>query len=99
VANLFPSTIQAVITNLQSNGSFSGFLAAYANSIAYIENATNTALVSSNCSAYVSGLQSALQADQNNLQLQKSYIQAAFSSLAQAIQSLTGNNGYNGRRK
>ncbi|CAF1502328.1 unnamed protein product [Rotaria magnacalcarata] len=63
LAQAFLSNSQAVITQLNSNGSFAQFLQQKAQEVAYIENSANVALLSSNCTQYFNGLATAQNAD------------------------------------
>ena len=89
----FLTQIQQLITTLQSNGSFTQVLSAHANAIAYLTNSANTALLSSNCTAFCSGLQAAKQADQAAGQVQQQYARSAGQAVSQIIQSLYGGKG------
>ncbi len=92
LAQDFLTEIQALITTLQSNGSYSQVLTNHAQEIAYIQNSNDSALLSSNCTAYFAGLKAAKQADQAAIQLQQQYQSAAAQAFFQIIQSLVGNN-------
>lgn len=90
VAGQFPAAVQAVITTLQSNGSFAAVLASKAQEIEYVTNATNTALISTNCTAYFDGFNTARETDQEAQKAAQQYYKIAGDLLKQAIQALTG---------
>jgi hypothetical protein len=92
LAQSFLTQIQQLINTLQSNGSFTQVLQARANEIAYIQNATDVALLSSNCTAYFIGLQNAKALDKLAGDQQEQYTWIAANLFSQIIQSLFGNN-------
>jgi len=94
LAQDFLADIQALITTLQSNGSYSQVLTNHAQEIAYIQNSTDAALLSTNCTAYFAGLNSAIQADQQAAQIQLQYQLIAAQQFSQIVYTLVGGRGY-----
>ncbi len=94
MASTFFGEVQQLITTLQGNGSFAQVLAARAQAIAYVTNSANTALLSSNCTAFFSGLQAAKKADQAAAQVQQQYFRIAGQALFALIQSVTGGSNH-----
>lgn len=90
MAQQFLTQTQQLISTLQSNGSFTRFLEDRAQTIAYIQNADNTALLSSNCTAYVTGLQNAKSADRAAGDVQRQYYRSATNAMKQIIRNLFG---------
>jgi len=94
LAQSFLTQVQQLITTLQTNGSFTQVLANQAQEVAYLQNSTDSTLLSSNCTAYFAGLNNAIQADQQALQTQLQYQQIAAQQLFQIVYSLVGHRGY-----
>ena len=95
-ASSFLNQTQQLINTLQANGSFTQFLADRAQGVAYILSSDNAALLSSNCTAYFIGLNSATNADQTALQAKLQYYQIADNALKAIIRSLIGGGGGHG---
>jgi hypothetical protein len=96
LAQAFLTQTQQLITTLTTNGSFTQFLGQHTQATAYIQNAANTNLLSSNCTGYFVGLKAAKILDQQAAQAQQQYQQIAVQAFFQIIQSLVGGNGGNG---
>jgi len=96
LAQAFLTQTQQLIATLTTNASFTQFLQQHTQATAYIQNAANGNLLSSNCTGYFSGLQAAKSLDQQAAQAQQQYQQIAVQAFFQIIQSLVGGNGGNG---
>jgi hypothetical protein len=94
LAQSFLTQVQQLITTLQTNGSFGQVLTSVAQEVAYIQNSTDAALLSTNCTAYFAGLNSAIQADQQAAQIQLQYQLIAAQQFSQIVYTLVGNRGY-----
>lgn len=92
-AQNFLTQTRAVITTLQNNGSYTQFLADRINAVTYIQNAGNDATLTSNCTAYISGLNAARAADRVVLDARRQLEENAVRLLAQVVQSLVGSRG------
>ena len=87
--------IQQLISTFQSNGSFAQVLADRANEVAYIQSSTNAALLSSDCTAFFTGLKNAKDADDTAMKARFQYYQIAATAMMQTIRSLIeGAGGY-----
>ena len=94
LADAFLAQMQELINTLQTNGSFTQVLADRAQEIAYIQSATNTALLSSNCTAYFTGLTTAINADRAVVKTREQYFRAAADATKQIIVNLIGRGRY-----
>jgi len=92
LAESFLTQTRALITTLESNGSYSNILADRAQEITYIQSATNAALLSTNCTGFFSGLNNARNLDSQAQQQQQAYQRTAGRLFWQIIQSLVGGN-------
>ncbi|CAM2702316.1 unnamed protein product [Rotaria socialis] len=90
LAEEFLSNIQAVITQLNLNESFAQFLQQKVQEVAYIENSTNVALLSSNCTQYFNGLTTAQNADMEAKRQQQEYEDIGTRLLQQIIPTIFG---------
>ncbi|CAF1215905.1 unnamed protein product [Rotaria magnacalcarata] len=90
LAQAFLSKSQAVITQLNSNGSFAQFLQQKAQEVAYIQNSANVALLSSNCTQYFNGLTTAQKADMETERQQREYENIGTHLLQQIIPTIFG---------
>ncbi|CAF1091562.1 unnamed protein product [Rotaria sp. Silwood1] len=77
VAQTYVTQLQGNITALVNNGSFTTWLQQHVQEVAYIQNASNTDLLLSNCTAYFSGLLAARALDQTAQDQQKQYMTIA----------------------
>ncbi|CAF1417392.1 unnamed protein product [Rotaria sp. Silwood1] len=93
LAQLFLTQTRALITQLSSNSSYAQVLQQKAQQIAYIQNDTNGALLSSNCTQYFNGLATARNADMKIQRQQKEYQKIVNRLFKQIIASLWSN-GY-----
>jgi hypothetical protein len=94
VASEFLTQVQQLISTLNSNGSFGQVLTARAQEVAYLTNTANAATLTSNCTAFFTGLQSAKATDQAAAQVQFQYTQIAAQAFFQIVQSLVGGGNY-----
>jgi len=81
-----------LITNLQSNGSFTDVLTERATEIAYLQDTSNDGLLTSNCTAYFTGLDSARQTDRTAVEAKQQYFRAAQQAFFEILRSIIGNN-------
>ncbi|CAF3222944.1 unnamed protein product [Rotaria sp. Silwood2] len=73
LAQSFLNQTRALITQLNSNGSFAQVLQQKTQEIGYIESDSNAALLSSNCTQYFKGLAAARNADMQTQRQQQEY--------------------------
>jgi hypothetical protein len=90
LAQSFLTQTQQLITNLQSNGSYTRVLQSRAQEINYVQNADNANLLSSNCTGFFVGLGDAQSADKLAEDQQKQAARTAGQLLIQIIVSLVG---------
>jgi hypothetical protein len=87
-AQSYLTQILALINNLQANASCNAVLQLQdPNFVSYLNNATNQALISSNCTAFVIGLKNATWADKT---AQRTQLQLAFN-IQQQIRQVASN--------
>jgi hypothetical protein len=90
LAEAFLNQTQQLILQLQANGSYAGVLQERAQEVAYLQNATNTALLSSNCTGFFIGLSNACKLDKLAEAQEEQYEQNAAGLFKQIVQSLVG---------
>lgn len=90
LAQSLVANIQAFITTLETNGSFTGVLQQHNQAIAYIQNSANTNILSSNCTAYFNGLTNALKLDKIAEEQEENYEESVYRQLRQILQSVIG---------
>ncbi|CAF3454873.1 unnamed protein product [Rotaria sp. Silwood1] len=93
-AQSYLTQTRQTISSLRSNGSFAQALQNRQQAIAYLEDENNTDLLSSNCTAFFSGLESARKSDRDALDLQRQQDFAVGRALFNIIQSLVGGKRY-----
>ncbi|CAF4102988.1 unnamed protein product [Rotaria sordida] len=79
--------MQAVITQLNNNGSFTDFFEKRKEETSYLQNADNTALLTSNCTQYFKGLDSARTRDKVAQNLRDRYTEIANQLLGNILQN------------
>ncbi|CAF3297640.1 unnamed protein product [Rotaria socialis] len=84
VAQSLVTQMQALITQLTSNGSFTAALQQRAQELAYYNNAANTPLLTSNCTQYFAGVTAATALDKAAQMAQIQYTNVA-NNLIQGI--------------
>lgn len=94
LAQAFVTQMQQLFTTLQANGSFTQVLADRAQEVAYIRNADNTALLSTNCTAYFSNLKTAIDADRAIVETREQYQRIAAKATMDIITNLIGRRRY-----
>ncbi|CAF2994087.1 unnamed protein product [Rotaria sp. Silwood2] len=91
LAALYVTQIQAIITQLINNGSFTDWLQQHAQEVAYFQNADNTALLSSNCTGYFSGLDAARALDMTAQNQREQYTKIGNGLFRDILHNLVGN--------
>lgn len=82
--------MRQALTELQNNGSFTTFLQRRQNEINYINDASNTDLISSNCTQFFTGLNNARTLDRTAAQQQMQLERSAEQKLRAVVQGLLG---------
>jgi hypothetical protein len=90
LAQSFLTQTQQLITDFQSNGSYTQVLQSRAQEISYVQDANNANLLSSNCTGFFVGLGDAQSADKLAEDQQKQAARTAGQLLIQIIVSLVG---------
>ena len=91
---IFLAQMQQLFTTLQANGSFSQALTDRAQEVAYIQNANNAAVLSSNCTGYFSNLKIALNADRAVVEAREQYQRIVAKAIMDIIGNLIGRRRY-----
>lgn len=93
IAESFLPKVRELIRTLQGNSSFTKILEMKSNQIAFILNEENTALISSNCTAFFDGLRTARNQDRETMMTVKNYGRIAQRLFMKLVRSLTGLKG------
>ena len=93
LAQNFLTQTRAVLAALQTNGSYTQFLADHSNAVSYLQNTANDATLSSNCTGYFSNLNAARAADRTVLDARRRLQENAVRLLGQVVQTLVGSRG------
>lgn len=97
VAQLFVTQTRAQIAAFAANSSFADFLQKNTQAVAYLQNASNDGLISTNCTGYFTGLQTAHMNDMTAQRLIESYTEVANNALRSIVQGLVSPSGYRWR--
>lgn len=79
-----------MITNLQANGTFTEVLSDLQQQIAYLQSTSNDGLLSSNCTGYFSGLESAKKADRDVQETKRQQFKDVMAAFYQVVKSALG---------
>ena len=103
-AQSYLTQILPIINSLLANSTYKPILeSGWTNYIAFLQNTTNQALLSSNCTVYVANLKAAVVADDNAERIRDDIASIIDKKFEQVARNATGNSGYkelydNGRK-